>query len=253
MNIKPIVKSIIAFGKKHSTKFLAGGAIVTEIFGFYLMHKEAPVVRQKLDALPPDSKLLDKVKVAAPVYLPAMLMLATSSGCIIGGCALGEARLAAMTNLAMASEATLARYEQKVIDTIGQDKANEIQEEIAKDLMHERPAEAKDVIATANGSDIFYDTLSGRYFTSCEKFILDAKDRINNRIDGIEMWVEVNDWYSELDIPSIPLGKGRGWNIDRKLSIELGEWESMPDGRPCRPIVYFNTPVLYNGHEPRNY
>lgn len=253
MTIKPLLKSIANFGKKHSTKILAGGAIITEIIGFYFMHKEAPKVRQKLDQLPPDAKPIDKIKIAAPIYLPAALMLLTSSGCIIGGCALGEARLAAMTNLAMASEAALSRYEQKVIDTIGQDKANEIQEEIAKDLMHERPVEAKDVIATSNGADIFYDTLSGRYFTSCEKFILGAKDKINNRIEGIEMWVEVNDWYNELEIPSIPLGKGRGWNVDRKLSIELGEWESMPDGRPCRPIVYFNTPVLYNGHEPRNY
>lgn len=253
MTIKPVMKSIVNFGKKHATKILAGGAIITEFIGFWLMHKEAPVVRKKIDELPPDSKLIDKVKTAAPVYLPAALMLLTSSGCIIGGCALGEARLAAMTNLAMASEAALSRYEQKLIDTIGKDEANKIQEEIAKDLMHERPADPKTVIATSNGSDMFYDTLSGRYFTSCEKFILDAKDRINNRIDGIEMWVEVNDWYSELEIDPVPLGKGRGWNIDRKLSVEIGDWESMPDGRPCKPIYYTHTPVLYNGHEPRNY
>lgn len=249
MNIKPVFNTVLKFGKKHATKLLAGGAIATEVLGFWFMHKEAPEVRKKLDALPPDATLIDKVKTAGPVYLPAILMMMTSSGCIIGGCALGEVRLAAMTNLAMASEAALSRYEQKVIDTIGQEKATQIQDEIAKDLMHERPATQQDIIPTEHGTDVFYDPLSGRYFMSSETWINRCWSKINEKIDGIEMWAEVNEWYDELAIPQVGLGRGRGWNIEHRLIISIGEWESMPNGRPCRPILYVQRPVSYRGKE----
>lgn len=248
MNIKAFIKPIMKFGRKHATKILAGGAILTEIAGFYFMHKEAPEVRKKLDQLPPGSTMLDKVKTAAPLYLPAALMLITSSGCIVGGCALGEARVVAATNLAMASEAALTRYQQKVVDTIGQDKANELQTEIAKDLMHERPATQQSIIPTANGTDTFYDPLSGRYFASSESAIYRAKDRVNEIINGIEMEAGVNEWYSALDIPPVGLAKTQKWDIDNKLDVAIDpEWETMPDGRPCRTLVYYNLPRYYDG------
>jgi hypothetical protein len=250
MTIKPIMKAIIKFGKKHSTKLLAGGAIGAELLGFWFMHKEAPVVRKKLDELPKGSGIMAKIKVAGPIYWPAFLMLGVSSGCIVGGCVLGEAKLAEMTSLAMASEAALTRYEKKVIDELGPEKANEIQQGIAKDLMNERPNGdgPVDVIATANGADIFYDTLSGRYFTSCAKAIYEAKDKVNSEIQGgIGMWVTVNEWYSELGIDPIPLGKGKAWNIDHLLNVKIGDFEETPDGRPCKPILYFSSPVIYNG------
>lgn len=249
MTPKPILKVIVEFGKKHATKILAGGAILTEIAGFWMMHKEAPEVRKRLDALPKDAKMIDKIKTAAPVYLPALLMLATSGGCIIGGCALGEARLAAMTNLAMASEATLARYEQKMIDKLGKEKVNEMQQDIAKDLMQEQPPTSDTIIPTTHGTDLYYDYLSGRYFTSSDEWITRAVRKVNDRIDGIGMWAEVNDFYDELEIPQIGLAKHKGWNIDHKLHIEIGEWESTPNGRPCKPILYIQPPVLFNGHE----
>lgn len=250
MNIRPILKGVFAFGKKHATKFLAGGAIATEILGFYFMHKEAPVVRKKLDELPKDAKVIDKIKVAAPVYLPAIAMATASSGCIIGGCALGEIRLADMTNVAMASEAALMRYNKKVADTFGQEKAEELQKSMTSDMMKEKPVESQDIIATGYGTDVFYDPLSGRYFESCEKAILSAYATILDRINGsIEKYggVEVNEWYHELGIPSVGLAKGKEWNLDHPIKVEIGDWESMPNGRPCRPLLYYQLPVMYNG------
>lgn len=250
MTIKPIMKAIIKFGKKHSTKLLAGGAIGAELLGFWFMHKEAPVVRKKLDELPKGSGILDRIKIAGPIYWPAFLMLGVSSGCIVGGCVLGEAKLAEMTSLAMASEAALSRYEKKVIDELGPKKANEIQQDIAKDLMKERPVGGSscEIIATSDGADIFYDTLSGRYFTSCEKAIYEAVARVNKEIQGgVGMWVTANEWYSELGLPAIPLGKSVAWNPDNILKIEIGNFEETWDGRPCKPILYFRSPVIYNG------
>lgn len=250
MSIKPILKSILKFGKKHLPKILAGGAIATEIAGMWMVHKKAPEVHEKLNELSEDATAMDKIKVAAPLYLPAALMVVASSSCIIGSVALGEARVAAMTELAMASQATLSRYEQKVIDTMGKDKAMELQNDIAKDLMKERPATQQTIIPTGHGTDVFYDPLSGRYFESSETWINNAAREMQNRINcGPSMSAEVNEWYDELDIDEVGLGMGKQWDIDHKFAIEIGSWEDMPNGRPCRPILYLQNPVLYNGKE----
>lgn len=251
MSIKPILKMVAKFCQKNATKILAGGAIISEVVGFWMMHKQAPVVHEKLEALPEDATTMDKIKTAAPLYLPAALMLLTSSGCIVGGCALGEARLAAMTNLAMMSEAALAKYERKVVETIGEDEAKKLHSEIANEVANEKVLpEPTRVIATSNGSDIFYDPLSERYFASCEKAIYDAANSFNNKygVNSMEMFGSVNDWYDELGISQAILGEYAGWNIDHTLKVSLPrEWENTPDGRPCKRIVYWENPVLLNG------
>lgn len=255
MSMKPILKMAVKFCQKNATKILAGGAIVSEIIGFWMMHKRAPIVYEKLKALPPDATKMDKFKTAAPLYLPAAIMLVTSSGCIIGGCALGEARLAAMTNLAMMSETALAKYEQKVVDKIGEDEAKKMHDEIAKEVSSEKALPKSDrIVATSSGSDIFYEPLTERYFTSCEKAIYDAAHNFNNKYGGNsnEMFGSVNDWYDELDIPHAVLGEYAGWNVDHTLSISLPrEWENTPDGRPCKRICYWEYPVLLNGSDHR--
>lgn len=249
MSIKPFFKTLIKLGKKHSTKILAGSAIITEAIGFWFMHKRAPIVREKLDQLPEDSKMMDKLKVAAPLYLPAALMFLTSSGCIIGGCAIGEAKLAAMTNIAMATDAALTKYEQKMIDTVGKENAQKFHDEIAKDLVAEHPATSYNTIATTHGTDLFFDPYSGRYFTSNATFIQNAVANINFMIsNGYEMWATVNDWYAELDIPTVKLGGLCGWGPDNKLKVEI-TGQMTEDGKPYGVLSYYMSPRLHNDIE----
>lgn len=250
MNIKPIFKTIIAFGKKHSTKILAVSAVASEALGFWFMHKKAPIVKEKIDQLE-NPTMLDKLKVAAPLYLPAALMFVTSSGCIIGGCAIGEAKLAAMTNIAMATDAALTKYEQKMIDTVGKENAQKIHDEIAKDLTADCPPIPQNIIATTHGADLFFDPYSGRYFTSNAAFIKNAAANINRDISSSpEMWQTVNDWYAELDIPTVKLGGLCGWGPDNLLEVEItGSNTLTEDGRPFGILSYYKSPRLHNDVE----
>lgn len=256
MTLKPIVKIAAKFIQKNATKILAGGAIISEVLGFWMMHKRAPIVREKLDALPEDATTVDKIKTAAPLYLPAALMLVASSGCIIGGCALGEARLAAMTNLAMMSEAALAKYEQKVVEKIGEEAAKKLHDEAAKEVIAQKalPQPPASIIATRNGSDIFYEPLTNRYFMSCEKAVNDAAAKFTKaRLGGsADMSATVNEWFDALDIPHAVLGEYACWNVDHPLDITIPyEWETMPDGRPCKRICYFELPLRLDGSDYR--
>lgn len=251
MSIKPILKTALNFGRKHLPKILAGGSIVANIAGYWFMHKKAPVVRKKLDELPPDAKFIDKVKVAAPIYAPAILMGAASCGCTIGAVAVDESRLSKMTTLAMTTATSLATAEQKLLETSGREEMMKYKEEKVKEAIKTNPPTAKNVIATEHGSDIFYDELSDRYFTSSKDFIMDAANRFNRDIThGADLSADVNEWYDMLDLPRCWLGKTSEWNVENLLDIQIGEWEGMPnEDRPFRPIIYFKFPVNYKGKE----
>lgn len=252
VNLQPIIKEGWNFVKKHSTKFLAGGALGAEILGFWFMHKEAPVVRQKLDELPPEATTLDKIKTAVPIYLPAATMLLISGGCIVGGAVAAasiETKLVAMTNLAMANQATLKKYEEKMINEIGPEKAKEMHDQVAQEICEEAvPTDQKHITATTHGTDIFFDPLCNTLFTSSEHYIRKAAAKLNDRINGgTELYVEVNDWRYELGLKPAILGKGWCWRIGNSISIEFSTPKQLDDGRWYRDIIYFNPPTLPDG------
>lgn len=93
-----------------------------------------------------------------------------------------------------------------------------------------------------DGSELFFDPLSGRTFTSSREEILLAVMRLNNRILE-NYWVSVNEWYEELGLDcSGNLGEIMGWNIDRMLNIDFAA-DTAGDGQNCLAIIYDKSPV----------
>lgn len=249
MNAKRLLKHLALWGKKNAPKILAGLAIVTEAAGFYFMHKEAPVVHEKLEALGEDATWKDKLKAAGPVYLPAFGMLILSSGCIITGCIAGERKAALLTGLYSASEAALRKYEEKVADVLGKEKAQEIHDEIAKDTVKEINIVDSAICYTGNGTDLFYDPLTSRIIATSKQAIRNAEVEIKEKIQSDE-WATVNQWYDALGVERATLAGMVGWNNERKIDIGFyTDWTK--DGRPCGVIEYYNKPVLYDGREPK--
>lgn len=252
MNVGMVAKSAGKWCKSNAGKIFAGLAIVTEFLGFWFMHKEAPIVRDRIEALPEDANWKDKIKAAGPVYLPAMGMLILSTGSIVGGCVAGERKAALLTSLYTASEAALCKYERKVVEKIGREKAQEIQDSIAKDFISSNPPDSRNmtIYATGNGDVLIFDPLSGRYFTSDPRKIIDAMNKINRKIVG-QMWASVNDWYDELNLEPIGLAEDKGWSVDNFIDIpdnpDVWSTTQTPDNRPCFIITYYNRPRIYNG------
>ena len=93
-----------------------------------------------------------------------------------------------------------------------------------------------------DGSELFFEPLSGRTFTSSREKILLAVVTLNNLILRCG-WVSVNEWYEELGLDSAGnLGESMGWNIDHMLNIDFADYVTS-DGRDCYAIVYDEKPV----------
>lgn len=252
MNLKPYFNGLWKWTKRNSTKLLAAGAITAEALGFWFMHKEAPVVRDRLEELGPDAKWYEKVKVAGPVYLPAIGMLALSVGCIIGGCAMGEKKAAIMASLYSASEASLRRLEEKVVKEIGPEKAKELHDKAAEDLAKANPPEPKNIKKTGKGNDLFYETRTGQWIESDYNAVLNDAVIFNEYLlQKCGAGLDFNEWLDCLGGERSVFGDFWGFNIDHKLKIYLTDDHKTDTGRQYYIINYVDCgeygPIMYNG------
>ena len=74
MSVKTILRALLRWGRRNSRKLLAGSAIAAEALSLWFMNKEAPIAKKRLDQLEPDASLWTKIKMAGPVYIPAIIV-----------------------------------------------------------------------------------------------------------------------------------------------------------------------------------
>lgn len=241
-------KPLWGFCKRHATKILAGLAIASEGAAIYFTAKEAPLVKEALSKLDENATTWDKVKTAGKLYLPAAGFMLISMSSIVGGTIIGENRLKVADGLLSLSNATIAGYQKKLVDAVGKDKAQEIEDAVGQKLMEENPIRSATVISTGRGDQLVFDPLSGRYFTTNLNDLIACANKLNKKIIN-EMWVTVNDWYAEIGLDEVGLGGSSGWNVDHFIDIpddpKKFQTSMSEDGRSCAVITYYNRPIRY--------
>lgn len=250
MNVKGLFKGLWSWTKRNSTKLLAASAVISQWIALWFMHREAPIVKERLDALPEGATWKDKAKIIAPVYWPAVGMMLLSSGCVIGGCAAGERKAAIMASLYSASEASLRKLEKEVVDKVGKDKAQEIHDAIADDMMKEKAPNPENIEYTGNGGDLFYDPWLDSWFATSLDAFEEANRKFKNYIMN-NMWASFNDWREFQGLPKAMAGDFVGWNVDHQFDCYTRGDDRSSDKRLYYYISYVNRPVLYNGKEPK--
>ena len=126
-------------------------------------------------------------------------------------------------------------------ETLGQKKAEAVDDAVARDKLSKNPVESREVILTDKGSTLCYDVLSGRYFKSDIEKMRQTVNELNRRMLS-EMYISLNDFYYELGLPSIGVGDSLGWCTDRGL-IELRfDAQLAADGTPCLVLDYAVAP-----------
>ena len=246
---KAVFRGVAGWCKRNATKILSVTAIASEAVGFYCMHKEAPIVRDKLDELGEDAKWYEKAKVALPVYLPAIFCFTVSSGSIVGALVSGEKKVAAISSLEAVSSAMLRKTEEKVVEMVGPEKAKEIHEKVAQEILDENPITmADDAELTGYGNILFYEPLNGRYFRSSLDAVKNANADFRGHVSR-KCWGSLNDWYVHLGIRESETGDYFGWNIGHNIDAWFDEGHSTT-GELCWVIRHINKPVLGNGKAP---
>ncbi len=178
------------------------------------------------------------VKETWKCYIPTVALVLSSSACIIGATKIKSDRMSALATALAMSEKASEELIEKAKQVVGVEKVEEIKKEIKQDKVTETFNDIEEnIIETGDGTDLFYDELTGRLFHSCQNAIREGVNRINMEMMS-SMYCNANDLYSEINMTNVGMGKYLGWCIDDGL-IDV-RFDSMltPSGRPCVTVDY---------------
>ena len=234
-----------AFMSKHSPEILVGIGVAGAITSAVLSAKATVKAVRLVDAAEAEKgePLTKKevFKTCWKCYIPTAVTTVASTACLIGASKVHTKRNAALATAYQLSESALAKYSEKVIETIGEKKEESIRASINKDKLEKNPVEHANVIITGKGDTLCCDVLFGTYFESDIDKIKTAVAEINYALirDG---YASLNDFYDELGIDHINVGDDLGWKIDQgKLDVDFGS-QIASDGRPCITLEYSVAP-----------
>lgn len=259
MQLKAIFTDLGKAARKHSPEILTGigiaGMLSTTVLAVSATPKALMLIEEKKrekkfavikDGGDPDLTKLEIVKTAWKPYIPAVITGAASIACLVGASSVNARRNAALAAAYALSETTLADYKEKVVETIGEKKAQEVKDAIAKDKIENDPITRKEIIATDKGETLCYDALSGRYFKSDIEYIRRAVNNLNERL-LFDTHISLNEYYDEIGLEEIfPMGENLGWTVDpdsaNKGLIELDFSSQLAEGTPCLVVGFSNAP-----------
>lgn len=259
MQLKAIFTDLGKAARKHSPEILTGigiaGMLSTTVLAVRATPKALMLIEEKKrekkfavikDGGDPDLTKLEIVKTAWKPYIPAVITGAASIACLVGASSVNARRNAALAAAYALSETTLADYKEKVVETIGEKKAQEVKDAIAKDKIENDPVTRKEIIATDKGETLCYDALSGRYFKSDIEYIRRAVNNLNERL-LFDTHISLNEYYDEIGLEEIfPMGENLGWTVDpdsaNKGLIELDFSSQLAEGTPCLVVGFSNAP-----------
>ena len=185
----------------------------------------------------PDEQLpaAEIVKLTWKVFIPPVLVGASSIACIIGANTINTHRNAALAALYSLSETAFREYKEKVVEEIGRNKELKVRDSIAQDRVTTNPVGDRTIIFTGNGEVLCYDALCDRYFKSSAEKIRQQVLELNEDLRN-EMWLDLNDLYYAIGLPSTKLGKQVGFDMDKGY-IQVDYTGTLtPEGQPCLSI-----------------
>jgi hypothetical protein len=177
------------------------------------------------------------VKTTWKVYIPVGTATIFAIAMFIAAHKTNSVQKAALASAYSIAETTLKKYQEKVVEVIGEDKEKEVRDEVAQEVIKETYSE--EIIPFGEGEHLCYDKISGRYFRSDVESIREAMNDFNSYLNT-ELYQDLNCWYLCLNLPEIQLGYLLGWNVDKLMDIQFSS-AIAPNGEPCIVLDYYSS------------
>ena len=246
-NVSKWFKAVQSSLVKHSPGILTGigvaGMATTTVLAVKATPKAVRLIEEakrkdRKDKLTP----VENVKVAWKPYVPAAVTGVISIGCIIGASSVNARRNAALATAYQLSTTALNEYKDKVVETIGEDKAQEIREKIVEDKKEKISQNRPTYNYSSDEKVLILEPISNQYFMSTQEEVKAAKNEINGRlIDGCEYCISLNEFLDELELDHSVIGDDIGWTANRRVDLTFDDWHSNSN-KPCFKIAYLQPP-----------
>ena len=179
-----------------------------------------------------------------PLYGPPAAVGILSVACFVGANKIQADRQAALMAAYSLSEKTLATYQQKVIEKLGEEAESDIRKETVKEVVQSEAPEGEEHLSPVvpAGLSRCFDLVTGRYFFSSRERILAAESEINKRLLD-ETRVPLQEFYYALGLEErFVLGDTIGWDISSPYMPQMVDVHFTPmlddEKNPVLAITY---------------
>lgn len=245
--MKNPLKMIKPFASKHEPEILMamgiGGMVFSIAWGIKATFKAARAIDNYKETYGKEKLSAKEVlKLTWKQYLPVVISTAASIPCIIASNSVSNKRYAALATAYTVTETALQEYQDKVVEVVGDKKAKEIKESVSGDKIDQTYQGGNQIIMTNNGTSLFYEPESGRYFMSTWNDISKAANELNARAIGdMSGVISLNDWFQKLGLDAVDMGDEVGWSIadgERNIIDISISSHVTKDNVPCGAIYY---------------
>lgn len=251
MILGDFAKSVERFVTTNSPSILTALGVTGTLTSAYLTGKASFKAAELIAAderdreyhVVPPAELKEKVILTWKLYIPAGVTAVMTVTSIIFANRIGYRRGAAMAAAYSISERALVEYKDKVTHTIGKNKEQKIQDEIAQDSVKAHPVGAQQVIVTGGGDVLCYDRYTGRYFQSDMETLKKAQNETNYEILS-QGYCSLSEFYNRIGLSSTTTSDDLGWNSDKLLELMFTTTMS-DDNRPCIAMDFAVKPDPY--------
>lgn len=245
-NLKKAAKLSFFFIERHSPAILTGigaaGVVSTAILAGKGGTKAGRILDERrmqylLEGVEnPEIGFAEQVQLTWKCYIPAAINLSISVAAIIGANSVNSRRIATLASAYAMSESSLTEYKDKVLELVGENKSQKIEDAIALDTLEEKVLDDSSIVLTGKGNTLCLDAHSGRYFRSDIETIRRAENMINHRLIN-STFVTINEFYSAIDLEPTKLGDELGWRTDNMVSIRISA-QIASNGEPCLVVDF---------------
>lgn len=244
------------FFKRHSATILtcvgAAGVVATTVTAVKATPKAISLIEEARAEKGEELTKLEVVKAAGPVYIPSLLLGASTIACIFGANVLNKKNQAAITSAYVLLDNSYKEYKKKVEELYGEGAHQNVITEIAKDRYND---EDLSDLEFEDGERLFYDEYSKQYFEAMPEAVIKAEYDVNKKLFTTG-GASVNDFYESLnesgvDIPLYPNGQELGWSPGILESHYWASWVDfdhcdmeMEDGMECTIVSMRCEPVI---------
>jgi hypothetical protein len=171
-------------------------------------------------------------------YIPAAVSGVATVTCIVAANHIGTRRTAAIAAAFKLSEQLSEEYKAKVVQTLGLQKEEKVRSELAAERMASNPPSGMIVVAGSNV--LFYDELSGRYFTNEMETVRRAVNEINHKVNNY-YHASLSEFYDMIGLTATKFSDEFGWNSDQLLEVQFAA--TIVEGKPAIQLSYNHTPI----------
>lgn len=235
-------KLIKQFWKRNSSTILtcAGGVgvVVTAVVTAKATIKVMDILEEAEEEKGDKLTTMEKVVLATPSYLPAILIAGATIGCGVSAHLLNKKRQTALIGAYALLDQSYQKYRHSVENRYG----IEVDEEIRAEISSVTPVENND-------KELFYEVLSETYFESTIADVYAAQYEANRAL-VVRDYLYLYEWYAELGIEVDPEKYDSGWSTGMCMDMYWQTWLDFghkkminADGQEYTAIWVYQEPI----------